>query len=166
MTSVNTLIYEATDHDRFATVFYAVYEDSSRILHYANAGHTAPLLLRRSPAARAVGGTAEFAPREHSWIHLNSGSPPVGVFEALPAAEQQVQLLPGDWLVIYSDGLSEAENDREEEFGADRLMHTVVEHLAAPNAAAMCQHILRAVHEYSRGHAQSDDMTLTVAHVL
>jgi serine phosphatase RsbU (regulator of sigma subunit) len=166
MTSVNTLIYEATDHDRFATVFYAVYEDSSRILHYANAGHTAPLLLRRSPAARAVGGTAEFAPREHSWIHLNSGSPPVGVFEALPASEQQVQLLPGDWLVIYSDGLSEAENDREEEFGADRLMHTVVEHLAAPNAAAMCQHILRAVHEYSRGHAQSDDMTLTVAHVL
>jgi sigma-B regulation protein RsbU (phosphoserine phosphatase) len=68
-------------------------------------------------------------------------------------------------LVIYSDGLSEAMNDREEEFGADRLMRTVVEYLAAPNAEAMCQHILRAVLEYSRGHAQSDDITLTVAHV-
>jgi serine phosphatase RsbU (regulator of sigma subunit) len=164
MANVNTLIYEATDRDRFATVFYAVYDDNSRILHYVNAGHTAPLLLRTSPAARAVGGTTEFA-REHSWIHLNSGSAPVGVFEALPAMEQQVQLLPGDWLVIYSDGLSEAMNDREEEFGADRLMRTVVEYLAAPNAEAMCQHILRAVLEYSRGHAQSDDITLTVAHV-
>jgi serine phosphatase RsbU (regulator of sigma subunit) len=164
MANVNTLIYEATDRDRFATVFYAVYEDNSRILHYVNAGHTAPLLLRPSSAARAVGGTTELG-REHSWTHLNSGSAPVGVFEALPAAEQHVQLLPGDWLVIYSDGLSEAMNDREEEFGADRLMHAVLEYLAAPSAEAMCQHIMGTVLEYSRGHAQSDDITLTVAHV-
>jgi sigma-B regulation protein RsbU (phosphoserine phosphatase) len=98
-------------------------------------------------------------------VRLNSGSPPVGVFEALSATEQHVQLFPGDWLVIYSDGLSEAMNDRDEEFGSDRLMRTVVENLAAPNAETMCQHILRAVHEYSRGRAQSDDITLTVAHV-
>jgi serine phosphatase RsbU (regulator of sigma subunit) len=165
MANVNTLIYEATDRDRFATVFYAVYDDSSRMLHYVNAGHTPPLLLRPSPAARAVGGTSEPAPREHHWVYLYSGSPPLGVFEALPAAEQHLQLLPGDWLVIYSDGLSEAMNDREEEFGTERLVRTVEEYLAAPDAEGMCQHILRAVHEYSLGHAQSDDITLTVAHV-
>jgi len=67
--------------------------------------------------------------------------------------------------VIYSDGLSEAMNDREEEFGADRLMRTVVEAVGAPSAEAMCQQILRAVQEHSRGRAQSDDITLTVAHV-
>ena len=165
MANVNTLIYEATDRDRFATVFYAVYEDSSRILHYVNAGHTPPLLFRPSSSARAVGGNVEPAPREDYWEHLNSGSPPVGVFEALPTKEQHVQLLPGDWLVIYSDGLSEAMNDREEEFGADRVMRTVIEYGAAPNAEAMCQYILHAVQEHSRGRAQSDDITLTVAHV-
>ena len=165
MTNVNTLIYEATDRDRFATVFYAVYDDSSRMLHYVNAGHTPPLLFRPSAAARAVGGSTEPAPREHYWMHLNSGSPPVGVFKALSTTDQHVQLLPGDWLVIYSDGLSEAMNDREEEFGSERLMRTVVENLAAPNAETMCQHILRTVNEYSRGRPQADDITLTVAHV-
>jgi len=165
MANVNTLIYEATDRDRFATVFYAVYDDSSRVLHYVNAGHAPPMVFRPTSAARAVGGTAEPAPRQDSWVHLDSGSPPVGVFEALPATEQQVQLFPGDWLVIYSDGLSEAMNDREEEFGADRLMRTVVEAVGAPSAEAMCQQILRAVQEHSRGRAQSDDITLTVAHV-
>jgi sigma-B regulation protein RsbU (phosphoserine phosphatase) len=161
MTNVNALLYAATSPERFATVFYAVYDDESRTLHYVNAGHPPALVLRTPPNPAAALASAG----QHSCVELNSGVPPVGIFEALSTSEQSTQLAPGDWLVIYSDGLIEAENDRGEEFGLERIRRTLHANVFAASAEAMCQGILRAVREYSRGRPQSDDITLAVARV-
>jgi sigma-B regulation protein RsbU (phosphoserine phosphatase) len=163
MTNVNTLLYAATSPERFATVFYAVYDDDSRTLHYVNAGHP-PALLFRTPSLPGPAAALASANQQAS-VKLNSGVPPVGIFEALPTSEQSTQLAPGDWLVIYSDGLSEAENAQGEEFGLERIMQALRANVRAPSAEAMCQGILRSVLEYSRGRPQADDITLTVAHV-
>jgi serine phosphatase RsbU (regulator of sigma subunit) len=163
MTNVNTLLYAATSPERFATVFYAVYDDDSRTLHYVNAGHP-PALLFRTPSLPGPAAALASA-NQQACVKLNSGVPPVGIFEALPTSEQSTQLAPGDWLVIYSDGLSEAENAQGEEFGLERIMQALRANVRAPSAEAMCQGILRSVLEYSRGRPQADDITLTVAHV-
>jgi sigma-B regulation protein RsbU (phosphoserine phosphatase) len=71
-------------------VFYAVYDPASRILTYANAGHCRPMLVRAGSLRR-----------------LDSLAPPVGLLPSLPNLQDSIQLLPGDWLLIFSDGIVE-----------------------------------------------------------
>jgi sigma-B regulation protein RsbU (phosphoserine phosphatase) len=103
LAQLNGSLYEATDAGMFATVFYAVYDESSRVLTYANAGHEPPVLLRS-----ATGDTA--------CERLDSKTPPVGMLPTLPALQTSLQLIPGDWLLIFTDGVTEAPNENGEEF--------------------------------------------------
>ncbi len=143
--SVNQLFYENTPDDRYATLFLAVYDDTSRQLEYANCGHNPPLLFR------ARGGVERLEPTASV----------IGLFPRWECRTEIVTLQPGDVLVIYTDGVTEANDENGNEFGEDRLKKVVREHLTAtPNV--LLKAIEGAVQEFSAGE-QFDDLTLVVA---
>ena len=174
LAKVNTLLYEATDAEMFATVFYGVYDESSRVLTYANAGHEPPIVLRVAAAPAASPGAAEEgpAPIEDSekrppptLVRLDSRTPPLGILPTLPALQTSLQLVPGNWLLIFTDGMTEAGNEDGEEFGEQRLL-TVITQNCERTAEEMRNAILAELSGHSRGRVQSDDVTLIAARVL
>jgi len=145
LSSVNQLFHENTPEDRYATLFFAVYDDHTRELEYANCGHNAPLLFRAS-------GELE---------RLNSTATVIGLFPNWRCETQFVTLQPGDLLVIFTDGVTEANDSVGDEFGEARLIETVCAHRGcAP--AQLIQVIQDEVKKFSAGE-QSDDLTLVIA---
>ncbi len=149
VTEVNALLYGATDPDRFATLFYGIYDDATRRLTYSNAGHEPALLVRAGEP-------------QPTCVRLGAGTPPVGIFATLPAVQSTVELERGDWLAIFSDGIPEALNQKEEEFGRERLLEILVGNRQR-SAGEMRDAILGEVTKFSDGGPQSDDLTLIVA---
>jgi len=143
--SVNQLFYENTPDDRYATMFFAVYDDHSRELEYANCGHNAPLLFRAN-------GSLE---------RLASTSTVIGLFPNWECVARRLTLAPGDLLVIYTDGVTEANNAAGEEFGEARLIETVRANRFLPPATLVTA-IQNAVQQFSTGE-QSDDLTMVIA---
>ena len=109
--NINRLIFEATPSNRFATLFYAEYDPQTRRLVYVNAGHNAPMLLRCVEGGLTV-------------TRLDEGGTAVGFFRGSAYRQAVVPLQPGDVLVAFTDGLSEAMNAAEEEWGEERLCET------------------------------------------
>jgi sigma-B regulation protein RsbU (phosphoserine phosphatase) len=142
------LLFDTTSAERFVTAFYAVYDPRDRSLTWANAGHCPPLLLRQSC----------------SITRLNSLTPPAGMFPAIRSAQRTLQLNPGDRLLIFSDGITEACNVSGEEFGDDRLGE-LLRDLRNLSAAHVCEAILAQVTQFARGCPQADDLTLIAARV-
>jgi sigma-B regulation protein RsbU (phosphoserine phosphatase) len=136
---VNRHFFESTPTDRFATLFYGVYDDSTRRLSYVNCGHCPALLLRYS-------GQVEF---------LQPNATIIGAFEEWMCMESEVALGPGDLLVLYSDGVSEAPNAAGDMFGEDRI----VESSLGVNAEGIAQAIADAASRFSEG-PQADDITV------
>ncbi|MEE8201557.1 MAG: GAF domain-containing SpoIIE family protein phosphatase [Candidatus Acidoferrales bacterium] len=145
--SVNQLLYECTDSNVFATLFFADYQDATRRLRYANCGHTPALLLRAEGALEELGSTATV----------------MGLFERCEGSTRQVQLAPGDLLVIYSDGVTEAMSDQEEEFGRDRLLDTLRAYRDLP-ISSLLNLVVATVQEFSDRELK-DDLTLVLARV-
>ncbi|TFG79824.1 MAG: GAF domain-containing protein [Chrysiogenales bacterium] len=141
----NSLLYRNTSPEKFATLFFGCLDTEGHVLHYCNAGHNHPFLIGK----------------ETEPLRLSAGGLALGCFESFPFEESQVQMKPGDQLVVFSDGISEAVNDRDEEFGEER-----VSDLAATNqdasAAELIEKILQDVGRHAAGRAQHDDMTLVV----
>jgi len=148
MAKANRLLFDTSPPDRFATVFYGVYDGATRVLTFANAGHVPPILLRGGECTR-----------------LNSLTPPAGLFAVLPATESAVQLIRGDCLLIFSDGVSEAENENQEEFGEDRLSG-VLAGLSGMPAKELCEGVAQQVRNYAGGGRQMDDITLIALKLL
>jgi phosphoserine phosphatase RsbU/P len=148
LAKVNHLLYETSADDRFATVFYGIYDAASRVLTYANAGHCAPMLVRAGNCVR-----------------LESLTAPAGMWPALEAEERTVQLASGDWLLVFSDGIPEAVNEQGEEFG-DQILLAALGGLADGNAAQFCEGIVEAVRAHVGSHPQADDITLIAVKVL
>jgi len=142
--SVNRLFHENTEVSAYATLFFGEYDDSTRRLRYANCGHLPPLLLRRD-------GTVE---------KLGSTSTVVGIFREWDCAVADCQLLSGDTLVLYTDGITESFNDVGEEFGEQRLIEALEAHRRLP-PEAMIAAIVEQVKRFSP-HEQHDDVTLIV----
>jgi serine phosphatase RsbU (regulator of sigma subunit) len=146
--SVNRLFRENTADNAFATLFYSEFDDRTRRLRYANCGHLPALLLH------AAGGVER----------LETTAPALGIFAdwACPTAERQ--LVPGDLLAIYTDGITEAFDPCGEEFGEERLIETLhrSRDLSPKDLIAA---IFDAVHRFSP-HEQRDDVTLIVARCL
>ena len=143
--SVNQLFYENTPDDRYATLFFAVYDDHSREFEFANCGHNAPLLFRAN-------GSLE---------RLASTSTVIGLFPGWHCVTRRITLAPGDLLVIYTDGVTEANNAAGEEFGEARLIETVRACRSVAPAGIVAA-IQNAVQKFSFGE-QSDDLTLVIA---
>ena len=146
--NVNRLVCDASPENRYATFFYAQFDPGLRRLVYTNAGHNPPILLRGKQVLR-----------------LEPGGPPVGLFRISPYVQAEVQLEPGDLLLLFTDGISEAENPAQEEWGEDALIATARANLEAP-PAEMIQCIMQQADAFAAGAPQHDDMTLVVARVL
>lgn len=132
---------------RFATLVYGVLSADGRFV-YSNAGHNPPVLL-------GAGGIRR----------LDRGGPILGALKAATYEEQILQLNAGDTVIMYSDGVTEAQNDRDEEFGEARLISCVTDHANLP-PAGLAKRVLSAAQEFSLGRHQNDDMTVTVARFL
>jgi sigma-B regulation protein RsbU (phosphoserine phosphatase) len=156
LASVNRLFYENSDDASYATLFFADYDDSSRKLRYANCGHLPPLLLR------ACASSQDQAPNVE---RLRSTCTVMGLFEDWHCEIAEVQLAPGDMLVLYTDGITEATNADGEEFGESRLLATLGSNFHLP-VRPLLQAIVEAVQQFSRGSEQQDDITLVIARSL
>ncbi len=146
--SVNRLFYKNTETSHYATMFFAVYDDGTRLLRYVNCGHNPPMLLRAN-------GEIE---------RLNATATVLGLFEEWDCDMVECPLAPDDVLVIYTDGISEAgesDEDNSEEFGEERLM-AAIRKQQKQSASEILDNILSEVQQFSRGE-QADDMTLIVA---
>jgi sigma-B regulation protein RsbU (phosphoserine phosphatase) len=142
--TVNRLFYESTSPERFATLFFCLYDDRTRALRYVNCGHVAPLLIGSAPAA---------APRR-----LNPTATVIGAFPAWTCQEAAIALAPGDTLLLYTDGVTEAGIDRGEEYGDERLAAALVDNRRLP-IDALVSHIADAAVDFGHG-SQSDDVTV------
>lgn len=142
---INAEIHARTDSNRFATFFWVVFDAGGRDATYVNAGHNPPMLLH--PA-----GTLE---------RLKSGGPPLGALPGAHYAEARIAVAPGDVLLIFSDGITEAPASGDDEFGEARLERVLRAH-AARSAAGICGAVLEAVSDYQSGAAPEDDMTIVV----
>jgi sigma-B regulation protein RsbU (phosphoserine phosphatase) len=148
LAKANRLLFETSTPDRFATVFYGVYDGATRALTYANAGHYPPMLVR-----------------EGNCIRLDSITPPVGLLPELPAVENTVILAPGDWLLVFSDGITEAADEKGEEFGDENLL-LAFRRACNRGAAEVCESVVDEVRNYLREQRQPDDITLIAMKVL
>ncbi len=143
--SINEQLCRATDTNRFATLFLALYDDRTRTLRYTNAGHNAPLLVRAD-------GSVE---------RLTTGGTVVGAFTSVSFDEGRTTLGAGDMLVVYSDGVTEAQNGTGEEYGEARLSSFTVarrEETANNLRNAVFDEIDRWAGDAERG----DDQTLVI----
>jgi phosphoserine phosphatase RsbU/P len=145
--AVNRQVYASSLADRYATLFYGVFDEAARILRYVNAGHNPPMVIRR----------------DQSIVWLETGGPPVGMFPNFTYVESAVQLNPGDLVVAYTDGVTEAVNPAGEEWGVEGLQK------AAAGSEAKCaddmvHEIFASMDDFSRGHL-TDDATVIVLRV-
>jgi len=148
MANVNRLLYDASDANRYATLFYAELDCASRMLHYVNGGHNPPAVLRKEDAAWRV-------------FRLADGGPVIGLLAAAAYKEQVLHLLPGDILLAFTDGISEAINASEDEWGEDRMIAEAQAH-SDLNAEELLQRLFRAADAFAAGAPRHDDMTLVV----
>lgn len=148
---VNHQAYTSSLADRFATVFYGVFEGATRTLRYVNAGHNPPVVLRH-------GGSID-------WLKM--GGAPIGMFPDSSYEENTVQLDRGDRVIVYSDGVIEAEGRSGEEWGVQGLLKCTAHggRQCAHSAEGLVQWIFDSMDDFSRGH-QTDDATLAVLRVL
>jgi serine phosphatase RsbU (regulator of sigma subunit) len=143
--SVNRLFYENTAENAYATLFYSEYDDRTCRLRYANCGHLPGLLVRSD-------GTV---------MRLSSTASVLGLFSDWPCSTAELQLSPGDLFAIYTDGVTEAVNQRDEEFGEERLLDIITR---ARDLSP--RHIVTTVFDEVRrfsGERQRDDVTFIVA---
>ncbi len=142
---INDIIFQNTTSDKFITFFYGeLLADEGRLL-YTNAGHNPPILLRSD-------GTTEL---------LEAGGLILGILKNQSYRQKSVEFHPNDVLVLYTDGITEALNDREEEFGEDRLMRVIRKNRSS-RAEELAATILAEVERFSGGKEQSDDITLLI----
>ncbi|HEV2419199.1 MAG TPA: SpoIIE family protein phosphatase [Terriglobia bacterium] len=145
---VSRLLFEASDSNRYATLFYAQYDPSAGRLEYVNAGHNPPVLLRRR------GDRLDFE-------RLSEGGTVVGLFEQAAYCQGSVALDEGSLLVAFTDGITEAMNAEGEEWGEHRLIETI-RTTDGLQAGDMIRRILASVDAFTAGAEQHDDMTLVV----
>ena len=141
---VNQYLCERSGEDRYATVFYGILDKKGRF-EYVNAGHVPPLVKRKTGELEGL-GSANF---------------PVGMFTEAEYQSARVTLEPGEYLVIYTDGVSEAANPRNELFEEGRLRR-ILEDFRGNNVEELGDAIREGMRVFTEGAAQSDDITILV----
>lgn len=132
--------------NRFITFFFCVLDNATGSLAFANAGHNPPIVVRASGAAEMLEG----------------GGPVLGILPAAPYREMSAQLAQGDMLVLYSDGVTEATNLKEEEYAEERFTEALRANRDKP-AAAIVEAVTQSLADFTAGAPQADDITLVVA---
>jgi phosphoserine phosphatase RsbU/P len=150
--NINRLVYEVSAAHRYATFFYGQYNPATHQFDYVNAGHNPPMLFH------SCNGKWEIS-------RLEVGGTVVGLLESSPYQQGAMTFAPGDILIAFTDGISEAMNDHEEEWGEKNLI-AAIEYNSQLSAAEILHCILQAADVFVAGAKQHDDMTLVVARVL
>lgn len=144
-TQANKRITAHNDQDIFLTAFLAVLDLTTGRMICANAGHEHPLIFRRAEG-------------RHAWLEAGHGLP-LGAMPNSRYREQTFQIAPGDRLLLYTDGVSEAENSRGERFGLSGIENAVLG-TERMDAEQTVQALLRRVDDFASGVEQADDITI------
>jgi sigma-B regulation protein RsbU (phosphoserine phosphatase) len=148
MSNVNQLIFETSPANRYATFFFGQYEPSTRHFRYVNGGHNPPMVFRNGEVLR-----------------LEDGGPVIGLFKVARYSQGAVHLESGDVLLFYTDGISEAMNATDEEWGEERMVAAVRACQCLP-AGEMIDELIQEADRFVAGAPQHDDMTMMVVKVL
>jgi serine phosphatase RsbU (regulator of sigma subunit) len=132
--------------NRYATLFWAEYDTKTAVLTYVNAGHPSPILIRSTSEIES----------------LNSDGVPVGMFAKTEYVARNLEMHPGNRLIIFSDGLTDAQNASEQDFGESRLMDSCRSIPSDTDAKGVADRVMGAVTDWSVGTEQFDDMTIVV----
>jgi sigma-B regulation protein RsbU (phosphoserine phosphatase) len=147
----NQLIYADGRSSMFITIFYGVLDPAKRTFTYVNAGHNPPLLVRGAPPyVRAL--------EEGRCIAL-------GVVRDVNITSAELLLEPGDLIVMYTDGVTEAFNPQDEEFGEERLMEYLQKHRNDP-VQEIIDGLVDEVRRFCGSRSQSDDITMVILRVM
>lgn len=145
VTAVNRQLYACSPPDRYATLFYGVFDENTRTLHYVNAGHNPAMVIRGRDAI--------------TW--LEAGAPPVGFFGDTVYEARAVQLNSADLIVAYTDGIVEATNAASDEWGVEGLLAAVTR-CQMRQTDSIVEAAFAALDEFS-GDNQTDDATIVAA---
>ena len=140
---MNLALYRRGIESRFVTLMYGVLDSDGNMV-YCNAGHNPPLIIGASGVRR-----------------LERGGPIVGLFENATYEEERLTLSPGDWLIVFSDGISEAMSATGDEYGEAKIIECVQRNKAL-DPARLLDALFSDVRDFARGAAQSDDITAMV----
>jgi serine phosphatase RsbU (regulator of sigma subunit) len=141
--NANTLLAANNEERMFTTLFCGVIDLPSRKLIYCNCGHNPPLVLHSG---------------ESTFESLRNCGPPLGIADSISYVPRSIALAPGDMLILYTDGVTEAEDVQSAQFGMERLEQAILEMRGYP-ARSVVQHIIKRVTEFTKGAPQSDDIT-------
>jgi phosphoserine phosphatase RsbU/P len=144
---LNRMVYNSTAPDRYSTLFFAQWDPAIQALQYVNAGQTAPILYRpkANPGERVA--------------RLTEGGMPIGLFPNVSYGQETIAFNQGDWLVCFSDGVSEAMNPIGELWGEDNMI-AALEQSIGMTAATLVGDVMRAALDFTGTAAQHDDMTI------
>jgi sigma-B regulation protein RsbU (phosphoserine phosphatase) len=150
--NINRLLYDSSASNRYATFFYGQYDPTTGRLDYVNAGHNPPMLFRC---------------RQGCWevTRLEVGGTVIGLIETFPYQQGSVTIAPGDTFIAFTDGISEAMNNSDDEWGEDALIQSV-ECCNGLRAQEVLDRVFKDCDEFVAGAKQHDDMTLLVMRVL
>ena len=148
--AVNHQAYTSSSEDRYATLFYGVFDACTRSLRYVNAGHNPPVVIRRDGSMHC----------------LETGGAPVGLFADSEYGEGSVQIETGDLVIAFTDGLIEATNQHGEEWGVRGLLKAAASAArCSQDAGDLVNLTFNSMDDFSKGH-QTDDATLAVVRVI
>src|SRR5215213_9030894 len=149
MAKVNYLLWESIERNQFVTAFHGILDASNKTLSYSNGGHNPPLLIKAS-------GEIQF---------IDYGEQPLGMFPRTRYHQYHLLLEPGDVLVLYTDGATEAQKREGEEVGRDRLVE-VVKDICHQRAGEMSATLRRAILDWTAHAGASDDVTFFIIKAL
>jgi sigma-B regulation protein RsbU (phosphoserine phosphatase) len=147
---LDQVLQQITNTATFVTMFYARFDQADKTLQYANGGHNPPLLLHSKSG--------------HS-VQLEAGGPIMGILKNAQFTNTMVTLDPGDILTLFTDGVTEQENEAGDEFSISRLEEVIRNKQTVP-AAALVADITEAVSTFAGTKAQADDLTVVVVKIL
>jgi sigma-B regulation protein RsbU (phosphoserine phosphatase) len=145
---VNSLVHRSSEESAFITFFYCVLNTETGHLRYVNAGHNPPCVLRSD-------GSKEY---------FEKGGVVIGIMPGMKYEEGEAVLHPGDAVALYTDGITEATNPRDEMYGEERL-ESVLEGSRHASAREIEERVYNDVKDFTEGAAQSDDLTMVVVKV-
>jgi phosphoserine phosphatase RsbU/P len=160
MKHINTLLYEASTSNRYATFFYAQYDPKTRQLIYVNAGHNPPFLIRKKRDGAAGSDECEV-------FRLEEGGAVVGMLPGMLVnySHGEIQLEEGDLLVGFTDGISEAMNPNEEEWGEEAMLEELKK-VTEKSTEEILNYIVEGADRFAAGAKQHDDMTMIIVRVI
>ncbi|HTV54041.1 MAG TPA: PP2C family protein-serine/threonine phosphatase, partial [Terriglobia bacterium] len=152
ISNVNRMVYEASSTNRYATFLFAEYDPQTRRVMFVNAGHNAPIVLRTSGTRCEI-------------FRWEVGGAVIGLLPHASYEKGCFELEPGDTIVLFTDGISESENAKEEEWGEESLIACATT-CCGLTAREALDRLMSAAVDFAAGAPQHDDMTLMVLRIV